>query len=205
MNGLAERKTGNGAVVVREATAEDAARMLEIYEAYVQHTAVTFEYKTPSLAQWQCRMRKIMARYPWLVAVKNGVVQGYAYADAFQDRAAYERSCALSIYLDEKARHCGMGRMLYNALEKALGAMGILNLYACIARAEEDDEYLTANSADFHAHLGFREVGEFRQCGYKFGRWYHMIWMEKMIGKHESTVRPVVAYPALRRGGETKR
>lgn len=205
MRGLKERETGEETVFVREATAEDAARMLEIYDAYVQHTAVTFEYETPSLAQWQRRMRKITARYPWLVAVKNGVVQGYAYADVFQDRAAYERSCALSIYLDEKARHCGMGRMLYDALEKALGAMGILNLYACIARAEEEDEYLTANSADFHAHLGFREVGEFRQCGYKFGRWYHMIWMEKMIGKHGNTVRQVIDYPALRRLEETKR
>ena len=35
-----------------------------------------------------------------------------------------------------------------------------------------------------HEHLGYRLIGEFRKCGYKFGRWYHMVWMEKMIGEH---------------------
>ena len=62
--------------------------------------------------------------------------------------------------------------------------MGILNLYACIGQPEVEDEYLTRNSADFHEHMGFSKVGEFHKCGYKFGRWYNMIWMEKMIGKH---------------------
>lgn len=65
--------------------------------------------------------------------------------------------------------------------------MGFLNLYACIGYPEEEDEYLTRNSAEFHAHLGFRKVGEFHLCGYKFGRWYHMIWMEKLVGEHNSS------------------
>ena len=78
-----------------------------------------------------------------------------------------------------------MGRMLYEALETVLKEMGILNLYACIGYPETEDEYLTRNSADFHAHLGFEKVGEFHKCGYKFDRWYSMIWMEKIIGEHE--------------------
>ena len=56
---------------------------------------------------------------------------------------------------------------------------------ACIGYPEEDDEYLTKNSAQFHEHLGYRMVGEFKKCGYKFHRWYNMIWMEKNIGIHE--------------------
>ena len=45
-------------------------------------------------------------------------------------------------------------------------------------------------------------VGEFHQCGYKFGRWYNMVWMEKMIGQHAdqpqavqnfNDVRPIIA------------
>ena len=50
---------------------------------------------------------------------------------------------------------------------------------------DEADEYLDYNSAQFHEHLGYRTVGTFHQCGYKFGRWYSMIWMEKMIGEHK--------------------
>ena len=76
-------------------------------------------------------------------------------------------------------------RKLYEALEEALKAQGMLNLYACIGYPDVPDEYLDYNSAQFHEHLGYRTVGTFHQCGYKFGRWYSMIWMEKMIGEHK--------------------
>jgi phosphinothricin acetyltransferase len=69
-------------------------------------------------------------------------------------------------------------------MEAKLKAMGILNLYACIAYPETEDEYLTRNSANFHSHLGFTTAGRFHQCAYKFGRWYDMIWMEKLVGEH---------------------
>ena len=87
-----------------------------------------------------------------------------------------------------------MGRRLYEALEEKLWEMGILNLYACIAYPETEDEYLTTNSADFHAHLGYTKVGEFHKCGYKFSRWYNIIWMEKIIGKHENQQAPVLRF-----------
>ena len=87
-----------------------------------------------------------------------------------------------------------MGRKLYEALEEALTRMGILNLYACIAYPEREDEFLTMNSANFHEHLGFRKVGKFYKCGYKFERWYHMIWMEKIIGNHRNNQEPIKKY-----------
>ena len=74
--------------------------------------------------------------------------------------------------LDPDLRRLGLGRMLYEALEAKLKEMGIPNLYACIGYPETEDEYLNKNSARFHARLGFTKAGEFRQCGYKFGRWY---------------------------------
>lgn len=116
---------------------------------------------------------------------QNGDIQGYAYAGAFIGRVAYDWCCELTVYLDHRVLKCGFGRKLYEALEEGLREMGILNLYACIAVPETEDEYLNKNSADFHAHLGFVTVGEFHKCGYKFGRWYNMIWMEKMIGEHQ--------------------
>ena len=84
--------------------------------------------------------------------------------------------------------------MLYGALERALKKQNILNLYACIAWPEEEDEYLTKDSEAFHRRLGYRLAGEFRRCGYKFGRWYHMIWMEKHIGPHPDCPEAVVPF-----------
>lgn len=58
-------------------------------------------------------------------------------------------------------------------------------MYACIAYAEAEDKYLNHDSIDFHEHMGFKVVGHFNKCGYKFGRYYDVLWMEKIIGKHE--------------------
>ena len=184
-------------VNIRNASIADVRRILAIYDFYVKNTAITFEYDTPSLDEFKERMKKTMLRYPYLVIEEDGVIQGYAYAGAFVGRAAYDWSCELTVYLDHTRQKCGMGRKIYEALEDALRKMGVLNLYACIGYPEEDDEYLTKNSADFHAHLGFTKVGEFHKCGYKFGRWYHMIWMEKTIGEHKNRQRPIPNYPDL--------
>ncbi len=169
---------------IRDAELNDAGRLLEIYDYYVRNTAISFEYDTPTVDEFTARMENIMKKYPYLVIEKDGRIEGYAYAGVFKGRAAYDRSCEMTIYIDRDARRSGLGRMLYEALEEKLGAMGILNLYACIGYPDTEDEYLTKNSAKFHEHLGYSLVGEFHKCGYKFGRWYNMIWMEKLIGDH---------------------
>lgn len=186
-------------ITIRNATLEDAERILQIYDYYVKNTVITFEYVTPSLGEFNERMKKTMLRYPYLVILQDGRIEGYAYAGPFVGRAAYDWSCELTIYLDPDARKYGMGRMIYEALEEALCDMGILNLYACIGYPEHNDEYLTTNSADFHEHLGFKKVGEFQKCGYKFGRWYDMIWMEKIIGEHTEEQGEIIPYPELKK------
>ena len=167
--------------VIRSATPDDAARLLEIYGYYVERTAISFELETPSLAEFRERIEKTLARYPHLVAEEDGAIVGYAYAGVFKARAAYDHCVELTIYLDRNVRRRGLGRKLYEALEAELQKRGFRNLYACIGYPVEEDEYLTRNSADFHAHLGFTEVGRFHACGYKFGRYYDMIWMEKCL------------------------
>ena len=171
-------------VSIRSAALFDAKRLLEIYAHYVSETAVSFEYDVPSLSEFEARMRNTLKNYPYLVIEVNGRIAGYAYAGPFVGRQAYDRSCELSIYLDRTACKHGLGRRLYEAMESELKKRGFLNLYACIAYPESEDEFLTRNSADFHAHMGFSEVGRFHKCGHKFGRWYDMIWMEKIIGDH---------------------
>ncbi len=63
--------------------------------------------------------------------------------------------------------------------------MEIINLYACVGIPVGEDKYLDMNRADFHKHLGFKQVGLFSKCGYKFGHWYSMIWLKKFITNHK--------------------
>ena len=176
---------------IRPATEADAEEILNIYAPYVTDTAITFEYDVPTLEEFTGRIHHTLEKYPYLVAVRDGEIIGYAYAGACYGRAAYDWSAETTIYIKKDCRHCGVGKLLYQALEDALKAQNIINLYACIGYPEVDDEYLTKNSEQFHEHQGYRLIGEFRKCGYKFGRWYHMVWMEKMIGEHPEKPEPV--------------
>ncbi len=172
-------------IKIRIGTTGDAGRLLEIYGPYVERTAITFEYEIPSKEEFAMRMEKTLEKYPYLVAEREGEVLGYAYAGAFHERAAYGWAAETSIYTAWDQRRMGVGRRLHDALETSLKEQGILNMNACVACPwKEEDEYLTRNSLEFHRHLGYRLVGEFHQCGYKFGRWYNMAWLEKHIGDH---------------------
>lgn len=182
---------------IRVATEEDAEELLQIYRPYVEETVITFEYEVPSAEEFRQRITHTLEKYPYLVAEKEGRIVGYAYASAFKERAAYDWAVETTIYLAKRSRKKGIGRNIYNALEDALRMQHILNLNACIGYPEVEDEYLTKNSADFHAHLGYRLVGEFKQCGYKFGRWYNMVWMEKMTGEHGEKPEPVIPFPEV--------
>ncbi len=171
-------------MIIRDATLSDAKAMLDIYAPYVEHTAITFEYDVPALEEFCHRLEKVQAKYPWIVAEKDGRVWGYAYASAFKERDAYQWAVETSIYVDETAKRQGIGRKLHEALEQRLKAQSILNMNACISYIEQEDEFLSQDSIRFHKRLGYNTVAHFHLCGKKFGRWYDMIWMEKMIGEH---------------------
>ena len=168
-------------ITIRTAMPEDAHTIWEIYRYYVEHTAISFEITVPTPEQMRQRIEKVLTAFPYLVAEADGQVLGYAYAGPFIPREAYAHCAEVSIYISRESRRCGIGRMLYDELAAQLSSQGITQLYACIGVPEKEDEYLNNNSADFHAHLGFREVGRFHNSGKKFGRFYHMIWMEKLL------------------------
>lgn len=176
-----------GELSVRAASLADAPALSGIYAHYVDHTAITFEYVAPTADEFAARMAKTMERYPYLVACLDGRAVGYAYAGTFKDRAAYQWACETTIYVAPGCRRTGVGRMLYERLEAELCRMGIINLYACIAYAQLEDEYLTHDSVCFHERVGYTLCGTFRKCGYKFGRWYDMVWMEKAISAHPAS------------------
>lgn len=171
--------------MVRSARPEDAEALLDIYSYYVEETAITFEYERPGIEEFRARIKNTLKRYPYLLYEEEGEILGYAYAGPLKDRAAYHRSVETSIYVDKKARKGGIGRSLYEALEERLKKQDITNLYACIAYPIEEDSYLDRNSVDFHAHMGYRLIGRFHQCAWKFQTWYDMVWMEKFIAAHE--------------------
>ncbi|WP_373482979.1 N-acetyltransferase family protein [Acetobacterium sp.] len=165
-------------ITIRIAKAADIEAILGIYAPYVRETAITFEYTVPTIEEFRERMRKTLTKYPYLVAVQEAELLGYAYASEFKNRAAYDWAVETTIYVKSDSRNSGVGKKLYQALEEVLKQQNICNLYACIA-------YPNPGSIGFHEHLGYQTIGHFSKCGYKFDTWYDMIWMEKMIAEHD--------------------
>lgn len=185
-------------IKIRAASPEDAPALLRVYAPYVKNTAITYEYDVPSVDEFSKRIETTLKRFPYLVLERGGEIIGYAYAGPLHSRPAYDWSVETSLYLSEDVRGGGLGRLLHDALENVLCEQGFLNMNACIAYPEKEDEYLTRNSAEFHAHLDYRMIGGFTKCSYKFRRWYGMVWMEKLIGEHLEDQPPVTPFPQIR-------
>lgn len=196
MHGYNKRTMKNSATI-RMATVEDAPALLKIYLPYVRTTAITFELEDPTLEDFAARIAKTLQAYPYIVAVEDDKIIGYAYASPFRPRAAYLHSIETSIYMDMEYRGRGMGRRLYNALGDLLVLQNVYNMEACIAHCEPADEYVPATSRLFHEHLGFRLAGKFVKCAHKFNRWYDMIWMEKILGDHVADPEPFLPLPKV--------
>jgi len=166
---------------IRDVRTTDAERLTEIYSYYVEDTAVSFEYKTPTVQEFGNRIEKISRKYPYLVCEDEGRITGYVYASAYSTREAYDWTVATSIYVDRAYRRKGVGKALYAALEERLKEQGIVNLLAGVAYCEKEDEFLSHDSIDFHAKMGYEKVAQMKQVGKKFGRWYDLVWMQKRI------------------------
>lgn len=184
---------------IRIATEADAEACCEIYAPYVENTAVTFEFRAPSPEEFRRRITETLKTYPWVIAEQNGEVMGYAYASVFRVRPAYRRSVETSIYVRAGKTKSGIGRALYEALEDILSRQGVLNLYADVAVTDEEDPHLTRNSQEFHTHMGYRTVGIFHACAYKFDKWYDLAALEKYLDKHPEHPCAFIPFSELRK------
>lgn len=175
---------------IRIAQVSDAEQLVDIYKYYVEKTDITFEYEVPTVEEFTERIRNTLVKYPYIVAEDGGEIMGYAYAGAFKNRRAYDWSVETSIYIRHgKAGH-GVGTMLYNELERYLKLQNIINVNACIAYPNEKSE-------EFHKKFAYKTVAHFTKCGYKFGKWKDMIWMEKFIGNHEDKPKDIIPFSNL--------
>lgn len=159
-------------MAIRLATVQDVPRILEIYGPYVENTVNSFEYTVPSLEKFTQRFLDITTQFPWVVWEENGRVMGYAYGSRPFKRAAYQWSAEASIYLCPESWGKGIGKKLYAALEQILQTQGYRKVYAIITTANE-------GSVAFHQAVGYRYITTMPDCGYKFGKWYGTVWMDK--------------------------
>lgn len=161
-------------MTLRFASEKDYAAMLEIYRPYVEQTTVSFEYETPSSEEFSKRFISLEGTFPAIVSEENGQIVGYAYASPAFERKAYCWCADLSVYVRWDMRGRGTGMALTNAVLDILKRLGYRKVYSLITGENQ-------KSRAFHEKMGFEIVAEFRDQGYKMGRWLSVFWYEKQL------------------------
>ena len=156
---------------IRLVTLDDASAVAAIYAPYVTDTPISFETAPPTPEVMRERIRHYSATHPWLVHVAGGRILGYAYAGRHHERAAYDWSCEVSVYVDRTMHRQGIGRALYTALLEALRRLGYHNALAGVTEPNP-------GSIGLHEAMGFRRAGVNRNVGYKDGRWWDVAYLE---------------------------
>ncbi|MEA2683737.1 MAG: hypothetical protein QOK05_2065 [Chloroflexota bacterium] len=153
------------------ATPADAEAIQSIYEPYVAGTVISFEFDPPDTGEVARRLEGTLAQYPFLVAVEEGTIVGYAYGGTHSPRAAYRWSVDVSVYIDSARHRQGAGRALYRSLLALVTAQGYRRAYAGITLPNPA-------SVGLHEAMGFRPVGVYQQVGWKFGAWHDVGWWQ---------------------------
>ena len=176
--------------MIRMATVADIPQMLNIYAPYVENTAYSFEYTAPTQEQFTQRFLNYTKQCPWLVWEEDAQVLGYAYGSLPFTRAAYAWCVEVSIYLHPSIHGKGIGRKLYALLEEILWRQGYRRIYSLITGENK-------GSLAFHEKVGYRFCAELPDCGFKFGRWLSVIWLEKVSNSVDLPSCPPVPWTSI--------
>jgi len=152
------------------------ASVQTIYSHYVQHDLCSFEEEVPTVEEMQARRTEVLQRgLPYLVALKNGEVVGYAYASPYRARSAYRHTVEDSIYVAHGMHGHGIGRTLLQAVIARCTESGFMQMVAVVGNSGN------AGSQGLHERLGFTQVGVLRDVGFKFGRWVDTVLMQRAL------------------------
>ena len=159
---------------LRPFTVNDSQGILNIYSKYVEQTAISFEYETPDIAEFESRLRLISNTYPFLVAEGNNKILGYAYANRFRGRKAYDFIVESSVYVSKDAKQKGIGTALYSLLFNELKEKTIKEVVGVVTLPNNA-------SCKFHERLGFKDAGTIKRAGFKFEKWWDIRFYQKSI------------------------
>jgi phosphinothricin acetyltransferase len=171
------------AAEIRPAAEADLPVITEIYQHAVLHGTATFELIPPDIAEMTRRFGVLMdGGFPYLAAVLEGRVVGYAYAGPYRQRPAYRFTVENSLYLLAAVHRRGIGLRLLQRLIGECEGRGYRQMIAVIG------DSANAGSIGVHARCGFRMIGTHPDVGFKFGRWLDTVMMQRALGEGAGTL-----------------
>lgn len=177
--------------IIRLATEQDAGQVREIYAPFCGDSSVSFEFQPPTFDEMQQRIVNVVQKLPWLVCERHREILGFAYAVIHRERAAYQWSVDVSVYIRATERRSGIGRALYTSLFQVLVLQGYYNAYAVVTLPNP-------GSIRLHEVMGFQLIGIYRGVGCKGGIWHDVAWFELLLQLRVSNPDPPININTLR-------
>ncbi len=173
---------------IRPASLSDVEAMLKIYDPYVLNTPITFEIQSPTILEFQKRLTDTQEKLPWIVCEEDAQVLGYAYANPFKTRRAFDWTVESTVYVHQDFHGKGIGKDLYRRLIELLNYQGVVNVVGGIALPNQA-------SVGLHESLGFQKVADFKDAGFKLGKWWNVGYWQLQIQKPSTpeALRPLPA------------
>ncbi len=167
-------------IEIREANGRDFEAITDIYAYHVLNGTGSFEIVPPSLDEMKKRWHKVLDwGGPYLVALIEKEVVGFAYGGPHNTREAYKWCVEDSVYVSKDHQHQGVGTALEKELIKRCKDGRFTEMVSVIGDSEN------IGSIKLHEKLGFKHCGCFHKVGYKFGRWLDVVFMEKTLKEEE--------------------
>jgi len=171
-----EKHDNSGTLCVREAELGDLQAIAAIYAHHVSNGTGTFEESPPSLAEMTTRWQSLHSEsYPYLVAVYDKELAGFAYAGPYKKRSAYRFTVEDSIYISPQYQRLGVGKALLSGLIQCATDLGYQQMMAVIGDSDN------VGSIGLHQAAGFKSIGIGIKLGFKHDRWLDIVYMQRPL------------------------
>ncbi len=161
--------------IIRNYKSEDCPAILEIINDQILNGVALYDYQPRNLEQQLAIFEeKLQKGFPVIVAEMNNEVVGFGYYSEFRFREAYKFTVEHSVYANKNYFGKGIGKILLTELINLAKNQG---LHTMIGVIDSENE----SSIAFHEKFGFEKAGFLKETGYKFDRWLHSVFMQKML------------------------
>lgn len=151
--------------MIRQATREDVADILEIFNYNICHSTAIYLYEEQTFEERMAWFDgKVEAGEPILIYEVDGKVGGYATYGKFRPHIAYQYTIENSVYVHENFQRRGIAKALMLQLIEEAKAGHYKTMIACIDASNDGSKYM-------HEKLGFTYKGTLENVGYKFEKW----------------------------------
>jgi phosphinothricin acetyltransferase len=154
---------------------EDCPAILEIINDQILTGTALYDYQPRTLAQQLAIFDdKLQKGFPIIVAKVADEIVGFGYYSEFRFREAYKFTVEHSVYAKKNYVGKGIGKLLLSELIELAKKQ---NLHTMIGVIDSENE----SSIAFHEKFGFEKAGFIKESGFKFDRWLHSVFMQKIL------------------------